>query len=154
MNLIKGDSSNNNHITHLLQFDGGSNPNPGPCAGAFVIYERKNDGKEEKNKIAEGGCFIPQGTNNIGEYTGLRVGLERCIALGLKHIHIEGDSLLVISQISGKWKVKNHILSVIHSEIMGMFSHFEKITANHIPREMNSYADSLSDKTLSLKHSW
>jgi ribonuclease HI len=146
MNIIKGDPSS---ITHNLQFDGGSNPNPGPCAGAFVVYT-----EDKKNKIAEGGCFIPQGTNNIGEYTGLRVGLERCIALGLKHLHIEGDSLLVISQISGKWKVKNHILSVIHSEILGMFSHFETITARHIPREMNSYADSLSDKTLSLKHSW
>jgi len=147
MNIIKGDSST---ITHHLQFDGGSNPNPGPCGGAFVVYTDK----EKKNKISEGGCFIPQGTNNIGEYTGLRVGLERCIELGVKHIHIEGDSLLVISQISGKWKVKNHILSVIHSEIMGMFSHFDTITARHIPREMNSYADSLSDKTLSLKHSW
>lgn len=153
MNLIKGDPLN---ITHLLQFDGGSNPNPGPCAGAFVIYTYTDKEKKEKEneKISEGGCFIPQGTNNIGEYTGLRVGLERCIALGIKHIHIEGDSLLVISQISGKWKVKNHILSVIHSEILGMFSHFETITARHIPREMNSYADSLSDKTLSLKHSW
>jgi len=145
--IIKGDSS---MIFHLLQFDGGSNPNPGPCAGAFVIYKNEKN----KEKIAEGGCFIPQGTNNIGEYTGLRIGLERCIALGVKHIHIEGDSLLVISQIAGKWKVKNHILSVIHSEILGMFSHFETITACHIPRAMNSYADSLSDKTLSLKHSW
>jgi ribonuclease HI len=134
---------------NIVRFDGGSNPNPGPCAGAFVIYEKGSD-----DILAEGGCFISQGTNNIGEYTGLRIALERCIALGLKNIYVEGDSLLVISQVAGKWKVKNQILSVIHSEILSLLSHFDTVVAHHIRREFNSYADSLSDKTLALRRSW
>ena len=94
----------------LLRFDGGSNPNPGKCAGAYVIYENVNI-------IAEGGVYIPKGTNNIGEYTGLLSGLERCVSIGIKNIFIEGDSLLVVSQVSGKWKVKNEGIRIIFEKI-------------------------------------
>ena len=142
----KGDKDRDKQ-KYLLRFDGGSNPNPGPCAGAFVIYL-------ESSIVAEGGCFISEGTNNIGEYTGLRIGLEKAFSLGIKNLHIEGDSLLVISQIAGKWKINNAKLKLIHTEIMALITQFDIITACHILREKNGYADSLSDKTLLLKRNW
>lgn len=133
---------------HILRFDGGSNPNPGPCAGSFVLYDSNN------NVIKEGGRFLEKGTNNIGEYTGLLIGLEKCIEMGIKNVHVEGDSLLVISQITGKWKVKNENLGILHKKICLLFTHFDNLTCNHIMRKFNSYADSLSDKTLSRKESF
>jgi ribonuclease HI len=153
ISTIKQGGSNDDK-NYLLQFDGGSNPNPGPCAGAFVIYDYNSNNDGQKNIVAEGGCFIGDGTNNIGEYSGLRCGLEKCRALGIRNIDIEGDSLLVISQITGQWKVKNQILAIIYNEIMMMFNDFDNISAKHIYREHNSYADSLSDKTLLLKRNW
>ena len=131
----------------LLRFDGGSNPNPGKCAGAYVIYENVNI-------IAEGGVYIPKGTNNIGEYTGLLSGLERCVSIGVKNLVVEGDSLLVVSQVSGKWKVKNETLRLIFEKIMSLVKTFETFEIRHIRREYNGYSDKLSDKTIDLENNW
>jgi ribonuclease HI len=145
MMTLKGSS---HPSAYLLRFDGGSNPNPGPCAGAFVLYDNKG------TVIKEGGKFIEKGTNNIGEYTGLLIGLQKCVEMNIRNVHIEGDSLLVISQIAGKWKVKNENLAVIHSAILSLFQNFDNLTCKHIMRTFNCYADSLSDKTLSMKESF
>lgn len=133
-----------------LYFDGGSNPNPGPCAGAYVIYDGK--GKE----IYSGGKFIPNGTNNIGEYTGLIVGLERCISEGISNykINVYGDSLLVISQIKGEWKVKNEGLKPNYQKTIKLIKECKHISFQHLKREFNKKADELSDKTLFLKDTW
>lgn len=147
MSFVKGSETNN--IKHTLRFDGGAAPtNPGPCAGAYVIFGE--DGKV----AAEGGEFFDHATNNFGEYNGLIYGLKKCLELDIKSVYVEGDSLLVISQVSGKWKVKNEVLQVLHSEIKETIKSFDNISVKHILRGFNSYADKLSDKTLSLKKSW
>lgn len=131
-----------------LRFDGGSNPNPGKCAGAYAIYNRNY------TIIAEGGEFIPNGTNNIGEYTGLIIGLKKCIEMGITDLDVEGDSLLVISQVTKKWSVKKDHLIPLCDKVRELANNFTRITFNHIRREYNSYADSLSNKTLDLKMNW
>ena len=134
-------------VMYHLRFDGGSNPNPGKCAGAYAIY---------KNNIviAEGGQFIPHGTNNIGEYTGLLSGLQKCVDMGIKDLDVEGDSLLVISHVTKKWKVKQPHLFPLFEKAIELSRYFQRIEFRHIRREYNSYADSLSDKTLELKMNW
>jgi ribonuclease HI len=147
MSFIKG--SEIYTINHTLRFDGGAAPtNPGPCAGAYVIFNDKS------KVVAEGGVFFDHATNNFGEYNGLIYGLKKCVELGIKDIYIEGDSLLVISQISDKWKVRNDVMIILNSEVKELFSSMDNISAKHILRGLNSYADKLSDKTLSLKKSW
>ena len=147
MSFIKGKEPH--QINHTLRFDGGAAPtNPGPCAGAYAIFD--NNGKI----VSEGGEFFIHGTNNFGEYNGLIYGMKKCLELDIKDIYIEGDSLLVISQISGKWKVRNEVLLILHSEIKELINSFDNISVKHILRRFNTYADKLSDKTLSLKKSW
>ena len=131
---------------HTLQFDGGATPNPGKGAGAFVLYY---DGRI----IAEGGIFFRHCTNNIGEYSGLLLGLQQCNKLGVSEVMIQGDSLLVINQIKGTWKVRHPNLLPLYQEIMGLLTNM-KPDIRHIPRNQNSYADSLSDKTISLEADW
>jgi ribonuclease HI len=131
---------------YTLQFDGGATPNPGKGAGAFVLYQ---DG----NVLAEGGIFFKHCTNNIGEYNGLLLGLKRCKELGVSDITIQGDSLLVINQITGKWKIRHPHLQPLHQEIMSLLTNM-KTDIQHVPRNQNSYADSLSDKTISLESDW
>ncbi len=133
---------------YLLRFDGGSNPNPGPCAGAYVVYNENNE------VIAEGGCFIEKGTNNIGEYTGLLSGLERCVRLGIKNLRVEGDSMLVISQVTGKWKINIEHLRDLYNKIQVIVRQIDHITYTHIRREYNYHADQLSDQTLEKKSNW
>jgi hypothetical protein len=43
---------------------------------------------------------------------------------------------------------------ILNSEVKELFSSMDNISAKHILRGLNSYADKLSDKTLSLKKSW
>jgi len=147
MSFIKGIETYKIH--HTLRFDGGAAPtNPGPCAGAYAIFDEKG------KVIAEGGVFFDHCTNNFGEYNGLIYGLKKCLELGIKDIYVEGDSLLVISQISGKWKVKNEALAILNSEIKDLLKEFDNVSVKHILRGLNSYADKLSDKTLIIKKSW
>ena len=128
-----------------LRFDGGSAPtNPGPTAGAYVIY------KDDKI-ILKGGSFLEHGTNNIGEYTGLIKGLEKCIQVGVKNLHVEGDSLLVISQVKGVWKVKQDHLKKLCDYAKELSQKFSSITFTHIRREFNGDADKMSDMILEKK---
>jgi ribonuclease HI len=135
-------------MTYSLQFDGGSNPNPGPCAGAFVLFDEKS------NIVAEGGEFIEHGTNNIGEYTGLIIGLKMAKQCNIKELYVQGDSLLVISQVTGKWKVNNEKLKTLCEEVKSLIKDFHYITFTHVLRAKNAHADRLSDLTLHKKQSW
>jgi ribonuclease HI len=142
-----------NQINHppiyLLQFDGGANPNPGPCAGAYVIS--KIDTQEI---LFEGGCFVENGTNNLGEYMGLIEGLKVCKENHLDSILIQGDSKLVVYQIANKWKVNyDHIRKMVQ-EVMELLNFFSSISIRHVYREENKKADELSDETLLKKKNW
>ena len=131
----------------LLQFDGGARPNRGATAGAYVL-------KRDDAMIAEGGRYLTHGTSNMGEYNGLLAGLDRSLELGIKSLLIEGDSLLVISQISGKWKVKDEKMIILCAAVMERLALFRNVAVRHIPRRFNSHADALSDYTLCLGKDW
>ena len=73
---------------------------------------------------------------------------------GINNIYIEGDSLLVISQVCKKWKIRNEILMILCDEVNELLKSFTNVGLKHIYREYNSYADSLSDKTIKMKKSW
>ena len=131
-----------------LQFDGGANPNPGPCAGAYVLYDE--DGKE----VSVGGVWRESGTNNVGEYLGLLTGLNACLAKGVDEVDVEGDSLLVVSQVNGKWQVKQPHLILLHHEVCECIARFRSVRLRHIPRAQNARADALSDETLARRCDW
>jgi ribonuclease HI len=146
MNCVKGKDTYS--IEHTLRFDGGCAPtNPGPCAGSYVIYDNKG------KIVAEGGEFFESGTNNYGEYNGLISGLKKCKELEIFNIHIEGDSLLVISQVCKKWKAKNISMIMLLEEVNELLKPFINVSIKHILREFNSYSDSLCDKILKYKRS-
>jgi len=140
MSLLKGSEFN---IDYTLRFDGGCAPtNPGPCAGAYVIIDNKG------RIVAEGGEYIESGTNNYGEYCGLIYGLRKCKELSIDNIHIEGDSLLVISQVTKKWKIRSDSLLPLLSEVEELLKDFSHISLKHILRGLNSHADGLCNKIL------
>lgn len=133
---------------YLLQFDGLSVPNPGEATGGTVLFK---DGKP----IFEAGEYIKFGTNNIAEYTGLFIGLKYAKTFKIKNILIEGDSMLVVQQVSGAWKVKNDVLKIIHAEIVKMIKDdFDFVGIKHVYRKDNQYADDLTNETFQKKESW
>jgi len=83
--------------------DGGSRGNPGPSASGFVILDM------EDNVLVDRGVYLGVTTNNQAEYTSLRLALEECLKMGVKEAQVYMDSLLVVNQMKGIFKVKTVI---------------------------------------------
>ena len=146
--IIKGLDTVAEDSCFLLQFDGLSQPNPGISTGGAVLFS------PTRNVIFERGEFIDFATNNQAEYTGLIIGIQTAIDLGIKNILIEGDSQLVILQTEGKWKVKHEGLKSLHMEVKSLLSNFDFIAIRHIGREKNGYADKITNNVLQSKKSY
>lgn len=115
--------------------DGGSRGNPGPSAGSFVILNM------EDIVVKKSGLYLGITTNNQAEYQALKMGLEEAQKLGASTVHVYMDSLLVVNQMKGIFKVKNRDLWPIHDAIKTFLKNFHQVTFNHVPRELNKLAD-------------
>jgi ribonuclease HI len=125
-----------------LMTDGGSRGNPGPSAGAFAIIDMSD------NLIISKGIYLGITTNNQAEYQALKFGLEEARAQNIQTIHVYMDSLLVVNQMRGIFKVKNRDLWPIHDSVQAIAGGFRHISFTHIPRELNKIADSIVNDTL------
>lgn len=135
------------HTSWLLQFDGASEPNPGISSGGAVLW---NNGK----KICEIGKYIPYGTNNEAEYTGLIIGLQVALELGVKTLLVEGDSKLIIQQVLRKWKVSKQTLVPFYTKVVDLLKKFEYVGIKHVYRESNTHADSVTKLCIQKKESY
>lgn len=118
-----------------LYGDGGSRGNPGPSALGFVLLDM------DDKVLYEKGSYLGITTNNQAEYQSLKQGLEAAIHHGVKELHVYMDSLLVVNQMKGIFKVKNRDLWPIHEAIKELASKLKKISYTHVPRELNKLAD-------------
>ena len=91
----KATSITDKNQTYKLFTDGGSRGNPGPSAGAYVVLDSKD------KVLQTGGHYIGITTNNQAEYQALKIGLEVAYELGIRHLHVYMDSLLVVNQLKG-----------------------------------------------------
>jgi ribonuclease HI len=124
--------------TVSLAFDGSCNPNPGPMG---IGYELSHG---ESRVLVEVGAQIGQGTNNEAEYHALLAGLRHALRLGFWTLAVRSDSLLVVSQVNGQWKVKDHRLRKLHAEAVNLVRLFTGFSLQHVRREENAVADQLS----------
>jgi len=151
----------------LLNCDGGSRGNPGPAAYGFVVYditgipELKDKVQAPKTRVSsaveEGagiilekcGNYLGITTNNQAEYSALISGLKWILENHEQaELVIKMDSLLIVNQIKGLFKVKNPGLLPRFQEVRGLLSRFSKYSIEHIYREGNSLADSMVNEVL------
>ncbi len=132
--------SSDNAIT--IYTDGGSRGNPGPSAAGYVVLNNRQE------VIAEGGEYLGITTNNQAEYQGVRLGLEKALELGCKRVDFKLDSMLVVNQMKGYYKIKNRELWPINERIRMLMTSFERVTFTHVNREFNQLADGMVNKTL------
>lgn len=138
-----GDDKNTTQITEVqLYADGGSRGNPGPSASGYVLLDM--DG----NVVHGEGVFLGITTNNQAEYQALKFGLEAALRLQARSVRVYMDSMLVVNQMKKIFKVKNRDLWPIHDAIQQLLPKFEKITFDHVPRELNKLADAEVNKCL------
>lgn len=122
--------------------DGGSRGNPGPSASGFVVMDT------EDNVLVDKGAYLGVTTNNQAEYTALKLALEECRKMDVKEVQVYMDSLLVVNQMKGIFKIKNRDLWPIHDAIKQLAKEFKKISYNHVPREFNKLADAAVNRAL------
>lgn len=122
--------------------DGGSRGNPGPAASGFVLIDTT------ERVIAEGGAFLGTATNNVAEYQAVYLALEKSLELDAQVVDMRLDSLLVVNQMNGIYKIKHPDLIPIHNRIKELMMSFEKVTFSHVLREYNTLADGMVNKIL------
>src|SRR3954466_14036596 len=85
----------------VAYIDGGARGNPGPAGFGVRIEQADGDLIEE---FAES---IGVATNNVAEYRALLAALEWAKRHGYAQLHVRSDSLLLVQQMLGNYKVKN-----------------------------------------------
>lgn len=122
--------------------DGGSRGNPGPSATGYVILDM------DDNVVKKEGVYLGIATNNQAEYKALQAGLEAALAIGVTKVHVYMDSMLVVSQVNGAWKVKHQEMVPLHQAVRALVDRFEKVTVEYVPRAMNHIADAMVNECL------
>lgn len=128
----------------LLQCDGGSRGNPGPAAYGYVITDL------DAGKILEKcGNYLGLTTNNQAEYRGLIAGITWVVDhFPEAELEIKMDSLLIVNQIKGLYKVKNPDLMPLHTQAINLLGKLPSYSISHTYREGNSVADGLVNEAL------
>ncbi len=135
-------------LKHVIIYaDGGARGNPGPAAGAAVLFEKLSDGSRGA-RVGEAWKYFPHATNNVAEYTGIIVGLQKAHELGYNAVEYFLDSELAVKQLNGEYRVKNAELAKLFLEIHNLKTHFRTITFTHVRREHNTDADALVNRVL------
>ena len=120
-------------------FDGGARSNPGPAGyGVYIVDDLGH-------VLAELSGSLGIATNNIAEYHGLIAALQWAVDHDLKQISIKGDSLLIIEQMRGNYKVKNEGLRPLYHQARMLVMQIGNVRFEHVPREKNKDADRLSN---------
>jgi ribonuclease HI len=126
----------------VVHVDGGARGNPGPAAVGAVLSTPDGEVVDEASAV------IGQATNNVAEYRGLLLGLERARALGATEVDVVNDSELVARQVSGVYRVKHSDMKLLHRQAVAALDSFERWSIRSVPREQNARADELVNRAL------
>jgi ribonuclease HI len=119
-------------------FDGSAKPNPGEMTIGGIIYS------PERTVLKTFSEDLGHGTNNEAEYLAFIRLVEESKNLGIKRISIRGDSMLVVNQVTGLWKVKQPHIRELHREALSALEGFDEWVVSHVLRTHNKIADSLT----------
>jgi ribonuclease HI len=126
----------------IVYTDGGARGNPGPAALGVSIQTPDGD------ELAAIGETIGETTNNVAEYSAVVVGLKRAAELGAREVEVRSDSMLMVEQVNGRYKIRTPHLKALIDEIHTAARAFDAVTYTHVPRERNVRADELVNRAL------
>jgi ribonuclease HI len=126
----------------VVHVDGGARGNPGPAAAAAVLSTPDGEVVDEAHE------YLGVATNNVAEYRGLLLGLQRARALGADEVEVVNDSELVAKQVNGLYKVKHPDMRPLHAESLEALQGFARWSIRSVPRAENAAADALVNQAL------
>ena len=125
--------------TLTLYIDGTSKGNPGASSFGILLYDEQ--GKLYKKSASYLGIL----TNNAAEYFALVFGLVEGLLAGAEVLHIYSDSLLLVKQFKGEYKIRDDHLRRLAQLIETLRKGFARIEIHHITRNQNKEADKLAN---------
>jgi ribonuclease HI len=128
----------------IAYVDGGARGNPGP-AGFGVRIEQAGGALIEEFHES-----IGVATNNVAEYRGLLAALDWAKAHGCHALHVRSDSLLLVQQMLGNYKVKNAGLQPLHARARLLTHEIGRVTFEHVGRALNAHADRLANAAMDM----
>jgi ribonuclease HI len=129
-------------VSYVAYIDGGARGNPGPAG--FGVRIEDADG----TLIEEFAEAIGTATNNVAEYRGLLAALEWAKAHAQTALHVRSDSLLLVQQMLGNFKVKNAGLLPLHARARLLACEIGRVTFEHVGRARNAHADRLANAAM------
>jgi ribonuclease HI len=87
-------------------------------------------------------------TNNVAEYTAVVRALRLASELGAREVRLLLDSMLIVEQLNGRWKVRDAKLAVLNQEAREVLATFVRWSAVHVRRAFNSAADALANEAI------
>ena len=122
--------------------DGGARGNPGPAGYGAVVTTK--DG----TVLAELSEFLGFKTNNFAEYSGLLGVLQWALDNGHTRLEVVSDSLLMVNQVQGRYKVNSPDLKPLHEEAKRRIGKLGSFKISHALRHKNKDADRLANEAM------
>jgi len=132
----------------IIYTDGASRGNPGKASIGVVFCNK------DESVVKEYGQTIGEATNNEAEYQAVIFALKKAKALFGKEkikkheIEIKSDSQLLVSQLSGRYKVLEPKIQNFFIQIWNLKIDTGGVSFALIPREQNHRADQLANTAL------
>jgi ribonuclease HI len=120
--------------------DGAARGNPGPAGAGAFFPATESDGAPSELFLSLG-----RATNNEAEYRALLLALEEARRRGATDVAIFSDSLLLVEQIRGRFRIKAENLKPLAREALDRARAFPKFSITHVRREKNRDADRLAN---------
>ena len=131
-----------------IHADGGSRGNPGPSGAGAVVRDGLG------NIVTSVSKFLGHQTNNFAEYEAVILAFEQLLEIVSKaemketSVMVKMDSMLVVRQMQGEWKVKHPNMKPQHARLRALEEQFGKVSFTHVYREENADADALANEAM------
>jgi len=126
-------------VRFRAHIDGAARGNPGPAGAGVYVHAEEGLPAEEHFEA------LGHATNNVAEYRALLLALDRAERRGATEVWIESDSLLLVEQILGRFRVKAVHLQPLFAEALRRSKAFPRFAIRHVRREQNVDADRLAN---------
>jgi len=134
----------------IIRTDGAARGNPGPASAGAALIDADRAGARHPDApaVATISDYLGIQTNNVAEYTGLVRALALARELGAREVDLLLDSMLIVEQLHGRWRVRDAKLQPLHGEARRHLATFARWTAFHVPRAQNRAADALANEAI------
>ncbi|MCU0483102.1 MAG: MBL fold metallo-hydrolase [Chloroflexi bacterium] len=123
----------------IIRADGAARGNPGPASAGAVLVDADRPGaaRPDAPPLATISEALGIRTNNVAEYTAVLRALDLAAELGAREVDLLLDSLLVVEQLRGRWRVRDAKLAPLHAAARARLAGFRRWSAAHVPRAQN-----------------